>query len=196
MKELVLASSSPYRQAQLAQLGLPFATAEPRIDETARPGEKPSALASRLAEAKARAVAPQFPAALIIGSDQVASLDGQLLGKPGTVERAREQLLAASDRWMQFHTGLCLLDAGSGCYLTTVVPFRVRLRQLKLDQINAYLTREAPLDCAGAFKAEGLGIALLAEMVGSDPNALIGLPLIALCNQLADFGVDVVSTIQ
>lgn len=193
MKQLVLASSSPYRKAQLAQLGLPFQTATPHVEETAQPRETPRAMAARLAEAKAKAVAPDFPQALIIGSDQVACLDDQPLGKPGTVARAREQLLAASDRWMQFYTGLCLLNAGSGLRFNTVVPFRVRLRPLTLAQIDAYLALEAPLDCAGAFKAEGLGIALLAEMRGSDPNALIGLPLIALCDQLAQAGVDVLT---
>ncbi|ROR32643.1 Maf family protein [Inmirania thermothiophila] len=191
-RRIVLASTSPYRRELLARLGLPFATAAPGVDETPRAGEAPAALVARLAEAKARAVAPAFPDALVIGSDQVAVLeDGTLLTKPGGHERARAQLAAASGRTVTFLTGLCLLDAATGAAQTDVVPFRVRFRTLDPERIERYLARERPYDCAGSFRSEGLGIALFRAMEGEDPTALVGLPLIRLVDFLAAAGVAV-----
>jgi len=191
MKQLVLASTSPFRKALLERLGLPFVTARPETDETRQPGESASELVRRLSEDKARAVAAAFPQALIIGSDQVAVLEGQILGKPGTHERAVEQLTAASGKEVQFLTGLCLLNAQTGQARVEVVPFSVRFRELTTPQIDAYLRREKPYNCAGSFKSEGLGIALFEAMKGDDPNALIGLPLIRLVAMLDKEGLDV-----
>ncbi|MGC9457168.1 MAG: Maf family protein [Halothiobacillaceae bacterium] len=188
-EQLILASSSPYRRDLLARLGLPFDCIRPEVDETARPGESPEALVVRLARAKAAVVARACPGRLVIGSDQVAVLDGQILGKPGGHEQARRQLQAASGRTVRFLTGLCLLtDQGPGeCDL---VPFDVRFRSLTDREIEAYLQRERPYDCAGSFKSEGLGVMLFESMTGEDPTALIGLPLIRLCAMLRAVGVD------
>lgn len=191
MPQLVLASTSPYRRSLLERLDLPFQVAKPDTDETAKPGEAPAALARRLAEAKARAVAADFPQALIIGSDQVAELDGQPIGKPHTHAGAVAQLRRQSGRIVTFHTGLCLYNAATDHAQVQVVPYAVCFRPLDDAQIERYLLREQPYDCAGAAKAEGLGIALLAWQRGEDPNALIGLPLIALVNMLAQAGVAV-----
>jgi MAF protein len=190
---LVLASTSRYRRALLEQLGLTFATASPDIDEARRPNEPPQALVQRLAEAKARAVATARPEALIIGSDQVACLDDQVLGKPGDRPRAIAQLRACSGREVLFQTGLCLLDAPSGQARVICEPFRVRFRSLTEAQITAYVDREQPFDCAGGFKSEGLGIALFERLDGDDPNALIGLPLIRLITLLSNAGIDVLT---
>jgi septum formation protein len=187
---LVLASTSPYRSALLGRLGLPFATAAPQVDETSRPGESPQVLVLRLAEAKARAVARDFPDALIIGSDQVACIDDQILGKPGGRQRAIAQLEQASGRCVVFQTGLCLLNAVTGRAQTLVEPFRVHFRPLNRARIEAYLDREEPYNCAGSFKSEGLGIALFDRLDGDDPSALIGLPLIRLVPLLASEGMD------
>lgn len=187
---LVLASSSPYRSALLGRLGLPFATAVPHVDESRRPGEPPQVLVLRLAEAKARAVARAHPDALIIGSDQVACIDDQILGKPGNRARALEQLERASGRCVVFQTGLCLLNAVTGRAQTLVEPFRVHFRPLTRARIEAYLDREAPYNCAGSFKSEGLGIALFERLDGDDPSALIGLPLIRLVTLLESEGLD------
>jgi septum formation protein len=190
---LVLASTSPYRRALLEQLGLTFATAAPEIDETRQPNEPPETMVQRLAEAKARAVAAAHPDSLIIGSDQVACLGDQVLGKPGDRPRALAQLRAASGREVLFQTGLCLLHAPSGRARVVCEPFRVRFRSLTEAQIAAYVDREQPLDCAGSFKSEGLGIALFERLDGNDPNALIGLPLIRLIALLAEAGFDVLT---
>ena len=190
-RRLVLASTSPFRQELLARLGLSFETAAPAVDESAQPEESPEHLVARLAEAKARAVAAGYPDALIIGSDQVAVLDGQVLGKPGDHATAVQQLQGASGRRVRFLTGLCLLDAAAGEAQVEVVPFDVQFRNLDAARIEAYLQREQPYNCAGSFKSEGLGIALFRRLDGEDPNALVGLPLIRLIDMLerAGFGV-------
>jgi septum formation protein len=188
---LVLASTSPFRRELLARLGLPFQVAAPDCDETPRPGEAPEALALRLSTDKARAVAGQFPDALIIGSDQVATCDGQIYGKPGDHANAVAQLQALRGKTVNFFTGLCLLDARTGATRLRGVPTRVTFRDLTDAEIEAYLRREPAYNCAGAAKSEGLGIALIARLEGSDPNALIGLPLIALCDLLRAAGVNV-----
>ena len=189
--QIVLASTSKYRRELLARLGLPFEVASPQVDETALPDEAPQDTARRLAEAKARAVAARFPRAVIIGSDQVAVLEGVHLGKPGNHANALRQLRAMRGKEVVFHTALCLYDAASGRTQTRVVPFCVRFRDYSDAQIERYLQREQPYDCAGSARCEGLGIALIAEMRGDDPNALIGLPLIALTEMLAAQGLDV-----
>lgn len=191
VKELVLASSSRYRAALLDRLGLPYATCSPDVDESRRPGEAPEALVTRLALAKAEAVASRYPQALIIGSDQVAVHGQEILGKPGTAERAREQLESLSGATVTFLTGLCLFDAADGRHQETVVPTTVRFRRLDRDEIADYVERERPLDCAGAFKSEALGIALFEAVENDDPTALIGLPLIALCRMLRARGIRV-----
>jgi MAF protein len=188
-----LASTSPFRRQLLERLGLPFLTAAPHVDETPRPGEAAEALVMRLAVCKAQAVAPQHPGALIIGSDQVAWLDGAVLGKPGGRPQAIAQLERASGRRVSFFTGLCLLDARTGMAETLCEPFHVWFRPLTLHQIEAYLDRERPYQCAGSFKSEGLGIALFERLEGDDPNALIGLPLIRLVSMLGRGGVEVLS---
>lgn len=177
---LILASTSPYRRALLARLGWAFAVVAPHVDETRQPNESASALVLRLAEAKARAVVAQFPDALIIGSDQVAVLDDAVLGKPHDRATAIRQLEAAAGRCVLFHTGLCVLNAATGLAHTLVEPFRVHFRTLTRQQIENYVDREQPYDCAGSFKSEGLGITLFARLEGDDPNALMGLPLIRL----------------
>lgn len=189
-QRLILASTSPYRSKLLARLGLPFDTAAPRVDERPRPGEAPQTLVLRLAEAKARAVAPAHPSALIIGSDQVACIDDQILGKPGDRPRAIAQLELAAGRTLLFHTGLCLLNTRTGRAQTLVEPFRVQFRPLTRAQIEAYIDRDQPYNSAGSFKSEGLGIALFERMEGEDPSALIGLPLIRLVTLLESEGVD------
>ncbi|MCF7991221.1 MAG: Maf family nucleotide pyrophosphatase [Thiohalocapsa sp.] len=190
---LVLASTSPFRRELLAKLGLAFATASPRTDETRLPGEDPRALVMRLAEAKARAVADAHPQALIIGSDQVACIDDTVLGKPGDRPRALEQLRRASGRRVVFRTGLCLLRAADGEAQVLCEDFAVRFRSLTPAQIAGYVDREQPFNCAGSFKSEGLGIALFEALEGADPNALVGLPLIRLVQMLERFGVDVLT---
>lgn len=188
---LVLASSSVYRRELLQRLQLPFEWHSPDVDETPRPGETPAALAERLAIAKAAALAARFPAHLIIGSDQVASLGGASLGKPGDFATASRQLRACSGRRVDFLTGLCLLDGAGGRVQSGVETFSVVFRQLDERQIENYLQREQPFDCAGSFKVEGLGIALFERLEGADPNSLIGLPLIRLVTMLRAAGVDV-----
>ncbi|HRE15703.1 MAG TPA: Maf family nucleotide pyrophosphatase [Rhodocyclaceae bacterium] len=188
-RTLVLASTSPYRRELLSRLGLPFVVENPGTDESPLPGEAPEAMALRLSEAKARALAASHPDALIIGSDQVAVMDGRIFGKPGTHERAVAQLRALSGQTVNFFTGVCLLDTRSGHTQVCGVPTLVGFRDLSDSEIENYLQREQPYNCAGAAKSEGLGIALLTRMEGSDPNALIGLPLIALCEMLRKAGV-------
>ncbi|WP_276611722.1 Maf family protein [Thiorhodococcus mannitoliphagus] len=186
---LVLASTSAFRRELLERLGLSFTTASPDVDEARRPDEPAQVLVLRLAEAKARAVAKQYPNALIIGSDQVACLDDAILGKPGSRENAIAQLEHASGRTVLFQTGLCLLDTRSGQAQTLVEPFRVHFRRLTRPQIEGYVDREQPYNCAGSFKSEGLGIALFERMEGEDPSALVGLPLIRLTPLLEAAGL-------
>ncbi|HYN76355.1 MAG TPA: nucleoside triphosphate pyrophosphatase [Lamprocystis sp. (in: g-proteobacteria)] len=186
---LILASTSPHRRALLERLGLPFKVEAPGVDETSRPGEPPQVLVLRLAEAKAVAVAARHPDALIIGSDQVACIDDQVLGKPGERTRAISQLELASGRTVVFQTGLCLLNAVTGRTQTLVEPYRVHFRRLSRRRIEVYLDREQPYDCAGSFKSEGLGVALFARLEGDDPSTLIGLPLIRLITLLESEGL-------
>ena len=182
--KLVLASTSPFRKAILEKFGVPFDTASPEVDETAQDTEPAEQLVRRLAEAKARAVAEQFPDALIIGSDQVAVIDNKILGKPGSHEKAVEQLRTASGKTVTFLTGLCLYNSLTDHAQCDVVPFKVHFRQLDDGQIENYLQKELPYNCAGSFKSEGLGIALFERLEGDDPNTLIGLPLIRLIRML------------
>lgn len=192
-RRLVLASTSPFRRELLARLGLAFVTAAPACDETRLDAEPAPALVQRLAEAKARAVAAQFADALIIGSDQVACLDDQILGKPGTRVRALEQLRAASGREVVFQTGLCLYDARTDQAEVCCETDRVWFRTLSEAEIAGYVEREQPFGCAGSFKAEGLGIALFERLEGDDPTSLIGLPLIRLAALLRAAGIDPLS---
>lgn len=191
-QNLILASTSPFRRELLGRLGLPFDVADPQTDESPRPGETPEEIALRLSEAKAKAVAITYPDALIIGSDQVATVDGKIFGKPGSHERAVEQLRTLSGKTVNFFTGLCLLNARTGEVQVRGVPMLVTFRQLSGQEIENYLRREPAYNCAGSAKSEGLGIALLSSMRGDDPNALIGLPLIALCDMLRNQGVAVI----
>lgn len=189
MRPLVLASSSPYRRELLQRLQLPFTCCSPNIDERPLADETPEVLVQRLAVAKARALRAQFLQHLIIGSDQVAVLDGQILGKPSTAAAAIAQLTAASGRSVTFYTGLCLLDSASGTIQVDCVPFTVHFRTLSPAQISRYIEREQPLDCAGSFKSEGLGISLFRATEGEDATSLIGLPLIRLCDMLSQAGI-------
>lgn len=195
MPRLVLASSSPYRRALLERLRLPFAWAAPAVDETPQPGEAPLALCRRLALAKATALRSRFPHHLIIGGDQVALCNGVIHGKPGHAAAAIAQLTAASGRTVRVLTAVAVLDGASGWSAIDVVPCAVLFRPLGAAQIAAYVAAEAPLDCAGSFKAEGLGIALIERIECADPTALTGLPLIALSTLLAQAGVDVLTAV-
>ncbi len=187
---LVLASTSPYRRELLSRLGLPFSVASPDTDESPLPGEAAETLALRLAEAKARAVAPAYPQALIIGSDQVAIANGKIYGKPGTHERAVAQLQELSGQSVNFYTALCLYDSRNDSRQICGVPTLVKFRSLSNSEIENYLAREPAYNCAGSAKSEGLGIALLDSLSGDDPNALVGLPLIALCAMLRQAGMN------
>jgi len=186
---LVLASTSAYRRELLARLRLPFEVAAPDVDESELAGESPMVTAERLAEAKARAVATQFPDALIIGSDQVAYNAEGRFGKPGTRQNAISQLRAMSDKTITFHTALCLLNSRTGHFQLRGIPVEVGFRQLDDAEIERYLDQEDALNCAGSAKSEGLGISLMRYLRGDDPNALIGLPLIALCDMLRAEGL-------
>lgn len=186
MTKLVLASSSPYRRALLCRLGLPFTTQAPMIDETCLPQETAEAMVRRLASAKARAVAE--PDSLVIGSDQCAVQDNHIVGKPQHHEQAVAQLKRWSGRAVTFLTSLCLLDCERDFEQVDVVAYSVHFRELTAAEIERYLRTEQPYDCAGSFKSEGLGVALFTRMEGSDPNALVGLPLIRLCEMLAAAG--------
>lgn len=191
MPSIVLASTSPYRRELLARLRLPFECTSPEIDETALPGEAPRATALRLARAKAEAVARRLPQALVIGADQVADLDGVALNKPGTHERALEQLLALQGRSAQFHSALAVSADGGRRTQIDCVSTEVRFRRRSPEQLDAYLRADRPYDCAGSAKIETLGIALVEAVRGDDPTALIGLPLIRLTGMLAAFGCEV-----
>jgi len=191
--QLVLASTSVYRIALLQRLGIPFETAAPMADEIIRPGESPSALVRRLSYEKAASVRSKYPGAIIVGSDQVAVFEDTILGKPGTTDKAVQQLLELSGRQVQFLTGLCILNAGTGNSHSELVPTRVDFRNLSRAEIEAYVAADEPLACAGSIKSECLGIALFERVVNDDPTALIGLPLIALCRLLRMEGIDVVT---
>lgn len=195
-RPLILGSTSRYRRDLLERLRLPFETAAPDVDETPHPGESPESLARRLALAKARAVAARFPEALVIGSDQVADLDGQPLGKPGSHERAIEQLRAMRGRTVVFHTALAVVCRATGFEAEDLAPVRVRFRSLSDAEIETYLRAEQPYDCAGSAKAEGLGITLLSAIESDDPTALIGLPLIRTAELLRRGGLDVLSALR
>ncbi len=190
-RQIVLASTSPFRKELLARLGLPFETADPATDETVVAGETPEDTALRLSEAKARAVAVHYPDALIIGSDQVAVADGRIYGKPGSHAAAVAQLQTLRGRRVNFYTGLCLLNARTGQAHVRGVPTFVTFRDLSDSDIESYLRREQPYNCAGSAKSEGLGIAIIAKMEAEDPNALVGLPLIALCDLFDKEGINV-----
>ena len=190
MLPMLLASSSVYRRALLAKLGLAFEWISPDIDESPIVNESADKIVRRLSQAKVEALAIAHPNKLIIGSDQVAVLDNQILNKPHTHEKAFEQLRAANGRSVTFKTGLCLANTQTGKRQIAVDYFCVQFRTLTDAQINNYLLLEKPYDCAGSFKAEGLGISLFTKLSGDDPNSLIGLPLIRLIEMLGNEGVD------
>jgi septum formation protein len=186
---LILASTSAHRRLLLARLKLPFEAVAPGVDETRSYREPVTELVKRLSRAKAEAVAAKHPGALIIGSDQAAEREGEILGKPGDHATAVAQLTASSGKYLKFHTGLCLLDTRDGRHHEHVDVTRVLFRSLAAAEIERYLQAEQPYDCAGSFKSEGLGISLFDGIESSDPSALIGLPLIMLCRFLRDCGV-------
>ena len=188
---LVLASTSRYRRELLARLGMPFEVVAPGVDEAALPGEAPAATALRLAEAKARAVAARIGDGLVVGSDQVADCDGAAIGKPGGHAAAVTLLRRLSGRTIVFHTGVALVDARSGRAHRDRVDVASTFRTLTTDEIERYVAREQPFDCAGAVRSEALGIVLFERIASDDPTALIGLPLIALARMLRSEGVDV-----
>lgn len=188
---LILASTSQYRKGLLERLKMPFDTASPDVDETPEDDEAGADCAARLSRLKARAVAARHPNALIIGSDQVAECDGRRLEKPGNVQLAIEQLSWASGKQAVFSTAVTLFNSATGREQTQVVPTTVRYRRISKAEIERYLQQEAAIDCAGSAKAEGLGIALLDAIEGTDPTALIGLPLIALCSMLREENVTI-----
>ena len=191
-QKIILASSSPYRRELLAKLHIEFTWQSPDIDERANPGESPEQLVARLAEEKARAIARDNDNALIIASDQVAVLNGQILGKPGDHANAVKQLSAASGQSVRFLTSLALLNSSNNRIQVEVVPFAVHFRQLTASEIENYLQKEQPYNCAGSFKSEALGIALFERLEGDDPNTLIGLPLIRLIRMLKNEGVTLI----
>ena len=190
---LVLASSSTYRRALLLRLGMPFIVASPDIDETPLAGETPGATALRLAVAKAHAVAARHPDALVIGSDQVADANGVAIGKSGSRERAIAQLHSMAGRTVVFRTGVALVNSATGSTRSELVDVTSTFRSLQDSEIEAYVDREQPYDCAGSVKSEALGIALFERIQSDDPTALIGLPLIALIRLLRAEGVDILS---
>lgn len=193
MQTLVLGSTSPFRKEILKKLNIPFQCAKPNTDETALKGETPQELVERLAIDKAKAVAKQYPDALIIGSDQVAVCDGAILGKPHNFDNAVKQLTKFSHRSITFYTGLCVYNSFNNEVTSLVEPFTVHFNKLTLDQITNYLHAEEPYNCAGSFKSEGLGICLFEKLTGDDPNTLIGLPLIKLVALLKHHGLDVLA---
>ncbi len=189
--DIILASTSPYRRALLERLQFDFRCIAPDVNEEPVPGESPCGLAQRLSRAKAHAVAELHPDALVIGSDQVASIDDRKIGKPGSFEAAKAQLQLSSGKDVHFYTGVALVCRARGLERFHVEPFNVRFRILSEAQITQYLQREQPYDCAGSFKVEGLGIALFEQLAGNDPTSLEGLPLIKLTELLAAAGVDI-----
>ena len=190
--QLILASSSPFRQQLLRRLHLDFDCVSPDVDESTRAGESAADYVCRLARAKALVIAQQHSDAIIIGSDQCALLDGVILGKPGNHDNALQQLRRAQGRTVVFHTAVCVMHLSSGLELLEEVPFEVEFRQLEDHQIDHYLRMEEPYQCAGSFKAEGYGACLFRRMRGDDPNALIGLPLFKLTEMLEAAGLEVV----
>lgn len=191
MKTLVLGSTSPFRKNILEKLNLPFECAKPDIDETAFSNETPQALVERLAIEKAKAVTNEFPNALIIGSDQVALCDGEILGKPHNFDNGVKQLTKFSNKSVVFYTGLCVYDSENNTAKSIVEPFTVHFKELTHQEIENYLKAEQPYNCAGSFKSEGLGICLFKKLEGDDPNTLIGLPLIRLVALLKQHGLNV-----
>jgi septum formation protein len=191
--QLILASTSPYRADLLKRLGLKFERVAPRTDETPTVGEVPAALALRLSVAKAAAVAALYPTSMVIGSDQVADLDGEPLGKPGHRDAAIAQLLRLAGRTLTFHTAVAVATDGGARIERTSVPTTVQFRALSRRMIESYVDREPAFDCAGSAKCEGLGIALMRRVSSEDPTAIIGLPLMALTSLLGRFGVDVLA---
>lgn len=191
-RDIVLASSSPYRRVLLERLQIPFEVDAPDIDESWRTGEPPPHYVERLAVDKARAVVDRHPDALVIGSDQAAVHDGEIVGKPADHDDAVRQLLHASGNAITLHTGLALVDTATGRVQSDVVPYTVHFRNIDRDTIERYLEREQPYNCAGSLRAEGLGIALLRRFEGDDPNALIGLPLIRLADMLHNEGITII----
>ena len=189
-QNLILASTSRYRKALLEKLGLPFECAAPDVDERPLVDESAQELVARLARAKAQAIANNRDHGLIIGSDQVCVCNGRILGKPGTIENAIAQLMAAQGRSVTFYTGLCILNAATNEIHQLIEPFTVHFRDLDEAAIRRYVEAELPLDCAGSFKCEGMGIVLFKGLEGRDPNALIGLPLISLIELLARHGLN------
>ena len=189
MLPLLLASSSVYRRDLLSRLRLPFTCSSPDIDEGHHQGETAIELVKRLSLEKARALAASHPNHLIIGSDQVAVLDGRIIGKPHTYEKAHQQLTTASGASVSFLTGLTLLNSQTGHYQTDCVPFTVHMRSLSAEQIERYLRAEQPYDCAGSFKCESLGISLFEEMIGQDQTTLMGMPMIKLCHILRELKI-------
>jgi septum formation protein len=192
MSRIVLGSSSPFRKSLLEKLDLSFDCDSPDIDETPMKDEHPRDMVARLAKEKANAIAERHPQSIIIASDQCATLDGEIIGKPGDHDNAVAQLKKASGRTVTFYTSLCVFNAGTNQYEETVEPFYVYFRKLTDDQITTYLEKEEPYNCAGSFKSEGLGIALFDRLEGNDPNTLIGLPLIQLVRMLERFQVNVI----
>jgi len=192
MSRIVLGSSSPFRKSLLEKLDLSFDCDSPDIDETPMKDEHPRDMVARLAKEKANAIAERHPQSIIIASDQCATLDGEIIGKPGDHDNAVAQLKKASGRTVTFYTSLCVFNAGTNQYEETVEPFYVYFRELTDDQITTYLEKEEPYNCAGSFKSEGLGIALFDRLEGNDPNTLIGLPLIQLVRMLERFQVRVI----
>ena len=190
-RKLILGSSSPYRRELLGRLRIPFEVAAPQVDETAQTGETPMQLACRLAMAKARAVARQYPECVVIGSDQVADLKGEALGKPGHHARAVLQLRQMSGETVIFQTAVAVVCVQSGFAQMDLAQVKVKFRQLSDDEIETYLQAEQPYDCAGSAKSEGLGIALLESIDNDDPTALVGLPLIRTCRMIQAAGVKV-----
>jgi septum formation protein len=189
---IILASSSPFRKSLLERLHLTFDCHSPEVDESLLPGESAKSYVCRLAKQKAQVVADKFPDAVVIGSDQCALLDDQILGKPGSHENALDQLRAAQGQSVMFHTGVCVLHQGTGFVEVDDILFEVRFRQLTDSQLTRYLQIEQPYDCAGSFKSEGYGICLFDQMRGDDPSALVGLPLIRLTGMLENAGVEVI----
>jgi len=192
MARLILGSSSPFRKALLEKLDLSFDTDSPDIDEAPLKGELPKDMVARLAKAKAQAIAERHPQSIIIASDQCATLDGEIIGKPLTHENAVKQLQNASGRAVTFYTSLCVFNAGTNQYQEVVEPFYVYFRELNDGQIENYLQKEEPYKCAGSFKSEGLGISLFERLEGNDPNTLIGLPLIQLIIMLEKNNIHVI----
>jgi septum formation protein len=189
--KLILASTSPYRKLLLQKLQIPFTCMAPEIDETPLPAEPAEKLVARLALAKAQATAEKISDGFIVASDQVASLNGNILGKPLHYPAAFKQLRDCSGKIITFHTGLCLFNAKTQQHKTIVEPFNVEFKSLSEQQIDRYLKIEQPYDCAGSFKSEGLGIVLFSALQGRDPNTLVGLPLIALIELFSEMNIDI-----